>query len=103
MLFFFFKQKTAYEMRISDWSSDVCSSDLLQPKQPMAMTYIFTCTNGGKKFAIAMILLIGCLYPCQSQQRVRDSLQKRIQNLELSEQFSEIGRASCRERVCQYV
>src|SRR3546814_2208471 len=29
VLFFFFKQKTAYEMRISDWSSDVCSSDLL--------------------------------------------------------------------------
>src|SRR3546814_14606174 len=28
MCFFFFKQKTAYEMRISDWSSDVCSSDL---------------------------------------------------------------------------
>src|SRR3546814_8411650 len=27
--FFFFKQKTAYEMRISDWSSDVCSSDLI--------------------------------------------------------------------------
>src|SRR3546814_979874 len=30
-LFFFFKQKTAYEMRISDWSSDVCSSDLCPP------------------------------------------------------------------------
>src|SRR3546814_711888 len=29
LAFFFFKQKTAYEMRISDWSSDVCSSDLL--------------------------------------------------------------------------
>src|SRR3546814_7532714 len=29
-IFFFFKQKTAYEMRISDWSSDVCSSDLLE-------------------------------------------------------------------------
>src|SRR3546814_9809787 len=28
VIFFFFKQKTAYEMRISDWSSDVCSSDL---------------------------------------------------------------------------
>src|SRR3546814_7286063 len=28
---FFFKQKTAYEMRISDWSSDVCSSDLIDP------------------------------------------------------------------------
>src|SRR3546814_2374419 len=29
---FFFKQKTAYEMRISDWSSDVCSSDLTAPR-----------------------------------------------------------------------
>src|SRR3546814_6415813 len=29
---FFFKQKTAYELRISDWSSDVCSSDLPSPK-----------------------------------------------------------------------
>src|SRR3546814_10641288 len=32
--FFFFKQKTAYEMRISDWSSDVCSSDLLLAHGP---------------------------------------------------------------------
>src|SRR3546814_3060881 len=31
--FFFFKQKTAYEMRISDWSSDVCSSDLNRPRR----------------------------------------------------------------------
>src|SRR3546814_20667210 len=31
--FFFFKQKTAYEMRISDWSSDVCSSDLFVERQ----------------------------------------------------------------------
>src|SRR3546814_7963709 len=30
LCFFFFKQKTAYEMRISDWSSDVCSSDLIE-------------------------------------------------------------------------
>src|SRR3546814_6726891 len=30
LLFFFFKQKTAYDMRISDWSSDVCSSDLVE-------------------------------------------------------------------------
>src|SRR3546814_5057143 len=33
--FFFFKQKTAYEMRISDWSSDVCSSDL-ENRRPLA-------------------------------------------------------------------
>src|SRR3546814_5472980 len=32
LAFFFFKQKTAYEMRISDWSSDVCSSDLLHSR-----------------------------------------------------------------------
>src|SRR3546814_747829 len=32
--FFFFKQKTAYEMRISDWSSDVCSSDFLEDEAP---------------------------------------------------------------------
>src|SRR3546814_5510609 len=35
--FFFFKQKTAYEMRISDWSSDVCSSDLLSGLQPVVI------------------------------------------------------------------
>src|SRR3546814_10426814 len=34
LFFFFFKQKTAYEMRISDWSSDVCSSDLEHVVRP---------------------------------------------------------------------
>src|SRR3546814_5016742 len=36
ILFVFFKQKTAYEMRISDWSSDVCSSDLLKDLSNLA-------------------------------------------------------------------
>src|SRR3546814_5519911 len=38
IVFFFFKQKTAYEMRISDWSSDVCSSDLeaVEPDHALA-------------------------------------------------------------------
>src|SRR3546814_1280646 len=40
MSFLFFKQKTAYEMRISDWSSDVCSSDLA------AATPILSCPGG---------------------------------------------------------
>src|SRR3546814_8471673 len=41
MLFvFFFQQKTAYEMRISDWSSDVCSSDLLESFAPFNYQYI---------------------------------------------------------------
>src|SRR3546814_5288302 len=38
-LLFFFKQKTAYEMRISDWSSDVCSSDLAQRLLHMKIVY----------------------------------------------------------------
>src|SRR3546814_9912565 len=42
IFFFFFKQKTAYEMRISDWSSDVCSSDLKQdPARAAKMQPIF--------------------------------------------------------------
>src|SRR3546814_7985031 len=40
LFFYFFKQKTAYEMRISDWSSDVCSSDLVEQTDRDAM---FTC------------------------------------------------------------
>src|SRR3546814_4075877 len=55
MLFFFFKQKTAYEMRISDWSSDVCSSDLFStiPMESLPPIfwlvpygYIFRCRRG---------------------------------------------------------
>src|SRR3546814_2137520 len=38
MCFFFFKQKTAYEMRISDWSSDVCSSDLAEIETRVCVT-----------------------------------------------------------------
>src|SRR3546814_3024948 len=89
VVFFFFKQKTAYEMRISDWSSDVCSSDLRgarltqllkQPQfHPMPFeeqtASIFAGTNGYLD-AVA----VGDV-----------------------SRYEEIGRASCRERVCQYV
>src|SRR3546814_5300705 len=40
VFFFFFKQKTAYEMRISDWSSDVCSSDLTGPGRARSLVAI---------------------------------------------------------------
>src|SRR3546814_3079392 len=73
---FFFKQNTAYEMRISDWSSDVCSSDL----------------SG-----------IPCPAYRGHPEDMRDNL---VQNMErISERIGalEIGRASCRERVCQHV
>src|SRR3546814_3367090 len=39
-VFFFFKQKTAYEMRISDWSSDVCSSDLPRGREAQRLQRI---------------------------------------------------------------
>src|SRR3546814_8859038 len=39
----FFKQKTAYEMRISDWSSDVCSSDLTRDCRVNALVYVGDC------------------------------------------------------------
>src|SRR3546814_79237 len=43
--FFFYKQKTAYEMRISDWSSDVCSSDLSGPSSPGVISYFAEVPN----------------------------------------------------------
>src|SRR3546814_6057195 len=46
--FFFFKQKTAYEMRISDWSSDVCSSDLLAQREEAA-EHIGADIEGGRQ------------------------------------------------------
>src|SRR3546814_13922798 len=54
MYFFFFKQKTAYEMRISDWSSDVCSSDLRAAQGAL-------CFGAFKQDEI-----IGCLWLCLS-------------------------------------
>src|SRR3546814_6202645 len=49
-LFFFFKQKTAYEMRISDWSSDVCSSDLSHPERSRMTNYRRAHTPGATWF-----------------------------------------------------
>src|SRR3546814_11575662 len=43
LVFFFFKQNTAYEMRISDWSSDVCSSDLAEHQQSSASALFYLC------------------------------------------------------------
>src|SRR3546814_16067682 len=49
-MFFFFKQKTAYEMRISDWSSDVCSSDLQTSKAgPVRRAGLFSVLRVGPR------------------------------------------------------
>src|SRR3546814_8872796 len=47
-VFFFVKQKTAYEMRISDWSSDVCSSDLIGGARTALFNWLFARHPGGK-------------------------------------------------------
>src|SRR3546814_4471141 len=47
--FFFFKQKTAYEMRISDWSSDVCSSDLTAPPQVPSLRFASGVPQGRRR------------------------------------------------------
>src|SRR3546814_10003899 len=77
--FFFFKQKTAYEMRISDWSSDVCSSDLYSP------------VPGPR-------LLAGNDAHTPSLQRELVEAMRRE-----AERLGPSGRASCRERGCPYV
>src|SRR3546814_1128869 len=92
---FFFKQKTAYEMRISDSSSDVCSSDLVNARCRHALTRSFpmrptitafeSSPNRGRGLARDM--------------RVRWAFEEVGQPYDVHQ----IGRASCRERVCQYV
>src|SRR3546814_3850237 len=110
--FFLFKQKTAYEMRISDWSSDVCSSDLaheveqtqaaglitdpqdpLVPAQQRGRDSSHACPRG----RIPPALLSGNS-PLEKPQTKGRSLTVRV-----VARSAEIGRASCRERVWQYV
>src|SRR3546814_10214934 len=80
--FFFFKQKTAYEMRISDWSSDVCSSDLGERLRcPTTAS-----APGGSRTA----------------PRSRRPSHRGCSRATMS-RSAKIGRESCRERVCQYV
>src|SRR3546814_20781404 len=54
-MFFFCKQKTAYEMRISDWSSDVCSSDLYQAAEPPELVRAIGCSCVASPVAQALV------------------------------------------------
>src|SRR3546814_4091465 len=92
--FFFFKQKTAYEMRISDWSSDVCSSDLVAHQRRFEVAAL------GQRFAVSIEA------SAKRAHHLADVLaDDEITDAELADLavHVEIGRASCRERVCQYV
>src|SRR3546814_11160966 len=103
LVFFFFKQKTAYEMRISDWSSDVCSSDLAgdtarrRPGREDVGGHVGTgelavgqeCEGGNGDADLGHLEIAGEGPP-------HDTADHR-------QHVDQIGRASCRERVCTYV
>src|SRR3546814_9173236 len=89
-LLFFFKQKTAYEMRISDWSSDVCSSDLSEKRT------LFDLLDAERNASITLTESFA-MWPGAAVSGFYFSHPE-------SRYFGigkEIGRASCRERVCQ--
>src|SRR3546814_2659755 len=90
---FFFKQKTAYEMRISDWSSDMCSSDLLDiPLFGIA----------SRRAGVGDDRVHRCR-PHLRHHIVDGFAVDDLAALFIDDLALEIGRASCRERVCQYV
>src|SRR3546814_7023272 len=94
--FFVFKQKTAYEMRISDWSSDVCSSDLVAAAPQFLVA--------PPRVSVAGIIVTkDQLVPAPGVQVLPASADASWAALAVSNKSAEIGRASCRERVCQYV
>src|SRR3546814_7002481 len=135
--FLFFKQKTAYEMRISDWSSDVCSSDLFWCNRRIienALEHgdLWVIRRGVEAVAVqvgdyaADIVSVrkdcrrqglgDALFAASLQRAMNDNVN--VLSIECSPRSSwtfwqrhgferygdlKIGRASCRERVCQYV
>src|SRR3546814_14408802 len=81
-------------MRISDWSSDVCSSDLVQDSRLVVLNAMDAAERGAE-----VLTRVECLSARREGAQWRVLLRDRRSGL----QREEIGRASCRERVCQYV
>src|SRR3546814_1769664 len=120
LFFVFFKQKTAYDMRISDLSSDVCSSDLVDPQwifstapcdifvarnvanlvPPYQPTTELHGTSAAIEFAVRTMRVEHVIILGHSQCGGIGALLRDPE--EHDDDFVEIGRASCRERVCQY-
>src|SRR3546814_3366368 len=114
MFCFFCKQKTADEVRSGDWSSDVCSSDLLaclDTDQPNRSLDPFRLRPGCQHVALELLGTdVGATghngYDAQSMAPFGDGFTISLGAHEPVTQslgYAKIGRASCRERVCQYV
>src|SRR3546814_6115763 len=104
MMCFFFKHRPAYEMRISDWSSDVCSSDLfctaaLRLAGMAALLFGWRPYEFWEATPAELAVILAEMTPGRGDgPPCGDELAR------LMEMFpDEIGRASCRERVVQYV
>src|SRR3546814_7846345 len=103
LVIFFFKQKTAYEMRISDWSSDVCSSDLpsiLTIPYAAITAFVDPSVDFGLQFQVADDG--EAPEPHDEAHNDRPEVTSEDGSNVVTADF-EIGRASCRDRVCQYV
>src|SRR3546814_10099147 len=98
--FFFFKQKTAYEMRISDWSSDVCSSDLtsIERLRSAAMSTTYTIDTSTSRATPVSAPMKRMMVPAIRKRKGTDQ-----PLVMLTAYTAPIGREECRERVCQYV
>src|SRR3546814_5713244 len=104
---FVFQQKTAYEMRIRDWSSDVCSSDLLDDSGdtpsadlPLARSVPLKLdANGSATTSVTVDQPITEPTLMAAEMDYEDANGETL----TSSRRIKIGRASCRERVCQYV
>src|SRR3546814_7415029 len=102
--FFFFKQKTAYELRISDWSSDVCSSDLQILIGGIGAQLAVGRHQGVGNQRPVGVAKAGAVGLGEVRRQVLDRLpENRFFGIVGDQRVEQIGRASCRERVCQYV
>src|SRR3546814_243780 len=98
LVFCVFKQKTAYEMRISEWSSDVCSSDLPEDVGRVA--------GAGGRLVVSPNAEPAVVEACKAQGLIAvPGFATPTEALRLARAGADaqLGRASCRERVCQYV
>src|SRR3546814_5884527 len=100
-MFYFFKQKTAYEMRISDWSSDVCSSDLPIFACALLFDDLRDLRSVGlwPALGVAYNVLVAFAWSHWAWIKIATSVSVTVFSLSMLE----IGRASCRDRVCKYV
>src|SRR3546814_8515729 len=106
-VFFFFKQNTAYEMRISDWSSDVCSSDLVNRYGNVLRgldvrageKVLWVGENSWEVVAVNHAARkVGAVCVPMNYRLAPDEAAYVIDNCD-----AETGSAPCRERVCQSV